>query len=87
MAGSLIQMAALTMETTGSTEAIPQEARRAAMLTAQSHTSGAKVGERAGEARLIFEAADVDRSEVSSAKRENPEVTRGGTILMGLNRP
>ena len=64
MAGSLIQMAALTMETTGSTEAIPQEARRAAMLTAQSHTSGAKVGERAGEARLIFEAADVDRSEV-----------------------
>ena len=62
MAGSLIQMAALTMETTGSTEAIPQEARRAAMLTAQSHTSGAKVGERAGEARLIFEAADVDRT-------------------------
>ena len=53
MAGSLIQMAALSMETTGSTEATPQEARRAAMLTAQSHTSGAKVGERAGEACLL----------------------------------
>jgi len=61
-------MAALTMETTGSTEATPQEARRAAMLTAQSHTSGAKVGERAGEARLIFEAADVDRSAVCFSK-------------------